>query len=364
MSTPKVNIGGSQVKGAMSNTQAASILLQNYTQTVLGTPDIILPASVGTDSKSNVVADLPIHQALARKNANYYLDTVNVTLVQGIADIVGFSNLWNAEYDRLLALAKDINTGDNKETFKSGIANLISQTKQKETNTVTALSSLNDFLPKIETDSRNFTTDAQHVTVALGGEHGAIEQLNKQIAADNKAINKDMAIIAGGATADVVGGLMIAVGVLAEIETAGASTALVVGGLAVVAGGTTAMIIAGKSLSKTKSDLAAASRQLAIDKLCYTSTKMSSHTIENLQNAVGQGVTAVTGLQKGWQSLQSDFNEVVSQLETSNPDLGSWLVNTLEAANADWQDALTLAKSLQQYGTLPTKKSNETSVVA
>ena len=79
---------------------------------------------------------------------------------------------------------------------------------------------------------------------------------------------------------------------------------------------------------------------------------------------MGQLDTAVTGLQKGSQSLQSDFNEVVSQLETSSPDLGSWLVNTLEAANTDWQDALTLAKSLQQYGTLPTKKSNETSAVA
>ena len=45
-----------------------------------------------------------------------------------------------------------------------------------------------------------------------------------------------MAIIASGATADVIGGVMIAVGVLGEIETAGASTALVVTGLAVVGG--------------------------------------------------------------------------------------------------------------------------------
>ncbi len=364
MSTPNANIGGSQVKGAMSATQTASILLQNYTQTVLGTPDINLPAAVGVDSKSNVVTDLPKHQALARTNANYYLDHVNVTLVQGIADVVGFSNLWNAEYARLLELAKAIDTGNNKTIFKQGIANLINQTKSKAKNTNTALSALNDFLPKIETDNRNFTTDSQNVAVALGGEHGAIEQLEKQIKADNDAINKDIAIIAGGATADVVGGLMIAVGVLAEIETAGASTALVVGGIAVVAAGTTAMVIAGKSLSKTKDDLANASRQLAIDKLCYTSTKMSSHTIANLQNAVSQGVRAVIGLQKGWQSLQSDFNEVVSQLDSSDPNLGSWLVSTLEAANTDWKDTLTLAKSLQQYGTLPAKKTKPQAVVA
>lgn len=364
MSKPNVNIGGSQVKKGMSATQSAAILLQNYTQTVLGTPDIKLPAQVDVDSKSKVVEDLPKHQKRARDNANFYLDNVNVTIVQGVADIIGFSNLWNAEYNRLLALAKDIDSGDNKKTFQQGIANLINQTKEKEKNTYTALSALNDFLPKIEEDSRNFTADSQHVAIALGGEHGAIAQLKKQIKADNDAINKDIAIIAGGATVDVIGGLMIAVGVLAEIETAGASTALVVGGLAVVAGGTTAMVIAGKNLSKTKSDLANASRQLEVDKLCYSSTEMSSHTITNLQNAVSQGVTAVIGLQKGWQSLQSDFNEVISQLDASSPDLGSWLTSTLEAANTDWQDTLTLAKSLQQYGTLPVKKEKQTTAVA
>jgi hypothetical protein len=39
---------------------------------------------------------------------------------------------------------------------------------------------------------------------------------------------------AGGAVLDVVGGLMIVVGVLAEIETAGASTALIAGGIGVI----------------------------------------------------------------------------------------------------------------------------------
>ena len=344
----------------MSDTQAASIMLQTYTQTVLATPDIQLPAEVDKESDSTVVEDLPKHQALARTNANFYITDVNKTLVDTVAEVIGFANLWNAEYARLQDLASKIDEGNNKETFKQGVANLISKSQDAENNTQPALDALNNFLPKIETDQRNLTTDEQHVSVALDGQSGQIAQLKKQIDADNDAINKDLAIIAGGATADVVGGLMIAVGLLAEIETAGASTALVVGGLALVAGGTTAMGIAGKNLSDTKSDLSAATKQLKIDELVNLSTKQCSNTVVNLVSAISQGVNAVTSLQKGWSALQSDFNQVISQLDMANPDLGSWLSDILTAANTDWQDTLTLAKSLQQYGTLPAKTEDHT----
>lgn len=363
MTTPQVDVGGSQVKSAMSATQSASVLLQAYTQTVLGTPDIKLPESVNTESNSTVVQDLPKHQALARTNATTYLTSVNKTLIDRVADIIGFSNLWNAEYTTLVGLAKDIDSGDNKATFQSGIENLINQTNQKNADASAAIDALNKFLPLVEQDVRNLTGDESDVTVALGGENGAIAQLKKQIDADNAAIDKDMAIIAGGATAAVVGGLMIAVGVLAEIETAGASTALVVGGLAVVAGGSVAMGIAGKNLADTKSALADSTKELKIDELSYASTKQANVTVGKLVTAVQQASTAVENLQKGWTSLESDFTQVIEQLDTADPDLGSWLVNVLEAANTDWADTLHLAQSLQQYGTIPTQ-TNSTALAA
>ncbi len=357
MSLPKVNVGGQHVKAALTAAQAASVQLQAYTQTVLGTPDIQLPSAIDKLSKSTVVADLPKHQATARANATFYLDHVNPTLVQRSSDIIGFGNLWNAEYARLLSLANDIHSGSNKATFQQGIANLLTQVKAKQGDTVAAITSLNDFLPKITSDSRALKADDQHVTLALGGAKGEIAQLKKRINADNAAISKDIAIIAGGATADIVGGLMIVVGLLAEIETAGASTALVVGGLLVVGAGTTAMGIAGKNLSDTKADLATANHNLAVDQLCLTSTQQASKTLGNMEGAVNQGISAVTGLQKGWATLQSDFTQVTSQLGSADPSLGSWLVSTLQAANTDWADTLKLARNLQQFGTLPVKKA-------
>lgn len=353
-----VNIGSSDVQTGMSNSMSASIMLQTYTNTVLQTPDIKLPSQVDTDSKSTVVEDLPAHQALARTNATYYLNTLNPLIVNTIADVIGFGNLWSAEYSLLYSLAENIGQGDNANTFTQGMNNLINKTQKAEASTQPVIDALNAFLPLIQTDERNFNQDATNVNNALGGEQGEIAQLQKEIAAYNTAMNKDLAIIGAGATADVVGGLMIVVGILGEIETAGVSTALIVGGLAVVAGGTTAMGVAGADYTKTKKAYADATAELAQDQQVMTSTQQAAATISTLVNAVAQGISAVESLQKGWNSLQADFNQVVQALEQADdPNLGAWLTSLLSAANADWTTTLELAKSIQQYGTLPVQKS-------
>jgi hypothetical protein len=357
--TPDVNIGSSDVQAGMSNSMTASIMLQTYTNTVLQTPDIKLPSQVDTDSNSTVVEDLPAHQALARTNATYYINTINPLIVNTVADVIGFGNLWSAEYNQLYSLAENINEGNNAETFTQGMNNLINKTEKAEASTQPVIDALNAFLPLIQTDERNFTQDATNVNNALGGEEGEIAQLQKEIDAYNDAMSKDLAIIGAGATADVVGGLMIVVGVLGEIETAGVSTALIVGGVAVIAGGTTAMGVAGADYTKTKNAYAQATAQLAQDQQIMTATQQAATNISILEDAVSQGITAVENLQKGWNSLQADFNQVVEALEQADdPDMGTWLTSLLSAANADWEATLQLAKSIQQYGTLPVQKSD------
>lgn len=356
--TADTNIGSSDVESGMSDSMSAAVQLQTYTNTVLQTPDIILPAVVDTDSKSTVVEDLPVHQALARTNATYYLTTLNPMIVNTVADIIGFGNLWNAEYSLLYSLAENISVGNNAQTFTDGMNNLINKTTQAENSTVPVINALNAFLPLIQTDERNLTGDATNVGSALGGEQGEIANLQKEITAYNSAMSKDMAIIAAGATADVIGGLMIVVGVLAEIETAGVSTALVLGGLAVVAGGTTAMGVAGSDYTNTKNAYNAAVAELAQDQQVLASTQQAAATITSLTTAISQGIAAVESLQKGWNSLNADFGQVVSALETADdPSLGPWLTSLLTAANSDWNDTLALAKSIQQYGTLPVQTS-------
>ncbi len=356
MSNSTANIGGAQVKVAMSATLNASVLLQLYTQTILGTPDIKLPAQVDKDSNSKVVENLPKHQATARANANDFLKNVNPLLFAESADIVGFANLWNSEFGSLLALAKNIDQGTNRTQFQQGIENLIAQVSIKQAGTSPVLTGLNGFLHKVLADDKNFATDAKDVATAMGGESGEIAKLEAELASHDAAVAAAVGIIAAGATTDIVGGIMVAVGVFATIETEGASLALVIGGLALLSAGTAAMIGAGVELGVLGTQIAAESAKLKEDQLIYAGVQQASYTVGSLKTATSQGVTAATSLQKAWQSLKSDLEQVILQLELAQPDLGSWLENVLTSANADWAGALALAKSLQQYGSLPVTK--------
>uniref|UniRef100_A0A6U1SKE9 Uncharacterized protein n=1 Tax=Cyclophora tenuis TaxID=216820 RepID=A0A6U1SKE9_CYCTE len=75
------------------------------------------------------------------------------------------------------------------------------------------------------------TTDFKNINATYAGDHGQLQQMQDQLNSAKKAISTDTEIIALGATGAIVSGLMIAVGVLAELGTAGASTTLVVAGI-------------------------------------------------------------------------------------------------------------------------------------
>ncbi|HEY9729557.1 MAG TPA: HBL/NHE enterotoxin family protein [Chroococcales cyanobacterium] len=353
-------VSSAAVKSGMSDTMKASTLMQLYANTINQTPDINLPSEVDTDSNSSVSKDLPNHQAKARANATGYLNTINPLMVKTLSDIIGFSNQWTAFFDRLMTLAQSINEGNNKEIFQQGVLALQNVIQKKGDSTVPVINALNDFLAKIQEDQRNFNRDHDLVTAALGGESGEIATLKANIDSLYKAIGKDNAMIAGGATGEVVGIVMISVGVLAEIETAGASTALIVGGLAVM-GGSSAMIgIAAKDLAGKQNQLKADTAKLTNLEQLYTCVNTSNNTIQSMVDAISGAIAAVESLQKGWNSLHDGFGEINSALGLATPDLGDWLVDQLNTANKDWQDTRTLALHLQDNGTIPIQKTDMT----
>lgn len=352
------DLGSSGVQDGMSQSQGAAVLLQTYTNTVLQTPIIHLDPSIDKLSNSTVVEDLPVHQQTAQTHALDYLNNINPLIVANVAEVIGFGNLWNAEYQQLLTLAQSITVGNNAQTFTEGLQNLINKTNQASQAIPPVLAALNAFLPLVQSDASNLNGDLSNVSTALAGEGGQIDQLENEISAYNEAMSKDLAIIAGGAVTDVVGALAIAVGVLGEFETGGVSTALIVAGLAAIAGGTAAMGVAGHDYAEKNAAYGSLVSQLNQDQQVYTLTSQAAQTIKTLVSAVSSGITAVETLQTQWNSLSSDFTQVIEALDVLSPDLGAWLVNMLEAANLDWQDTLALARSIQQYGTLPVTKTS------
>jgi len=172
-------------------------------------------------------------------------------------------------------------------------------------------------------------------------------------------MNKDNAMIAGGAVMTVVGVLMITVGVLGEFETGGASTALVLGGLAVMGGGIAMDVVAGMDLSKKMDEYKDATTELTKDQQISSCLIQASQTVQSLVDSINNAMGAITNLQSGWSSLKGDLDQVIGALNDAESDEGtSWVIDDLNAAKADWEDAKTLAVQLQANGTLQVKHTN------
>lgn len=350
------------IKTSSSSVVAANSLIQLYINTVCGTPDIDLSSVNFADADKHIIVDLPKHQQLARANAFSFIDgpnSVNSLMVGTLSDIIGFSNQFESRYQRLIALANDFNTGNNKQIFEEGLQGLINSITQKEANCGVVITKLGDFLKLIQTDSQNLTADENIIKATLDGENGAITQLQNRISSINEAMNKDNAMIAGGAVMTVVGVLMITVGVLGEFETGGASTALVLGGLAVMGGGIAMDVVAGMDLSKKMDEYKDATTELTKDQQISSCLIQASQTVQSLVDSINNAMGAITNLQSGWSSLKGDLDQVIDALNDAESDEGtSWVIDDLNAAKADWEDAKTLAVQLQANGTLQVKHTN------
>jgi len=352
------------IKSSAATVIGANAVIQTYINTIMGTPNIDLSSITFSAANAHVIADLPAHQTVARTNAETYFSgstSVNAQIVSTLSDIIGFANMFDSRYQRLLALAgPDGNpTGTNLTTFNEGLQGLINTITAKEGNCGTIITALTNFTTLIQGDERNFQSDEAIIKATLDGENGAITQLQNSISSINTAINKDNAMIAGGAAMEIGGILMIVVGVAGEIETAGVSTALVVGGLAVVGGGIAMQVLAGKDLSSKISQLQTDTTQLTTDLQISSCLINASQNVTSIITSIENAVTALNSLQSGWSSLKGDFQQIIDALNDGQGDVGTgWLLTDLASAKADWDDTLTLAISLQSNGTLTVQNSN------
>lgn len=340
-------IGSNTLKASAQASTSAALVVQNYAATVLTQPDLSLP---------DVLPNLPAHQQAARTHATNWRDTVQPQMIKTNTDIVDFANSFDSYYNPLMQLAVKIQQnpkdGPSIATFASGVAQLQALVAAKQTSTTTVVNSLGSFQTDLAADARAFGADFNTAEATLAGKDGQIAALGNQIDAIHTAMDKDLAMIAGGSVAAVVGGLMIAVGVLAEIETAGASTALVLGGLAVLGTGAGVAIAGGVDFAKQSSALGTAITTKTNLQQQYAATKQVNNIVQSLSTQAAAAVTAVGSLMTGWQTLGQEFVEFQGALSSATPNLGFFLIAQLNTAKADWDDVAAQARKLLDYGNI------------
>lgn len=361
--TPPASIGGSAIGDGLNSSQSAASIMQMYTTTVLQTPIMALPSNVDQLSKSNVSTQLPADQKTAQAHATYYLNTLNPQMVAFLATTIGYANQWNAQYKLLLQLANTITEGNNLQSFVQGVELLISKCQKGESQANGTANALTNFATNdLDADVQAFTVDWGNVNTAYNDDSQEIQQLQKLIDADNKAMNTAVWATAASGVLVVAGGVAILVGVFGEIESAGTSTALIVGGFALMGGAAVVGAVEFTSWVTANKNLIAATNQLNQDQAVLAATQQALINISSLKDACSQASTAALGLAGSWNSLAGDLQQTIDALQDAE-DLGdapTWLPSLLETANSDWQTVLTLATDLQANGTLPVQTQTQT----
>jgi non-hemolytic enterotoxin B/C len=351
------------VMNAGQDTGSSIIQLNVLAKTVVDQPQLPVINVPG-------LGDVNTHLMTAQGHANDWLNTYSGQVWNRLQGIISFGEVFNNLYTPLYRAAQNMASEsqfqpNEIQTLVQALQAIQSLVRAQSTQTQQTLSVVTGYRTVVSADHSVFLTDYNTANTALGGDTGDIAELQKKIDAEQSALNKDLAMIAGGSTMMVVGVLMIAVGALAEIETAGVSTALVVGGVAVVAGGAAMTGIAGKDYDSTLKNLRADKAALANDQAELTLLNGLKGQLDSLNTTLSSAEAALSNLVTAWQQLDNAIAAVVTDLQnpqdylatlqqsdpSATPMTVSIIVSAeLTTANQDWASAVALAQAYLTKG--------------
>ncbi|MGJ3265270.1 MAG: HBL/NHE enterotoxin family protein [Salinarimonas sp.] len=314
--------------------------------------------------------DINDQLATAQGHANAWLTDYSGQVWNRLQGLISFGETFENLYSSLYTYAE--NMADQNQFYPNQIDGLIASLQALQSLVRTQLDAsqqtyevISQYMTEVEADQSAFMTDYDTANTALGGDQGEIAQLQKKIAAEQAALNKDIAIIGLGAVAVVVGGLAVAVGALAEFETAGLSTVIVAGGILLIVGGVGSAGYGGYSYDQTANQLKADQEQLANDQAEVSMINGMLAQITNITTTLGNTVGALQNLVTAWQQIDNGISQTIADLQAPEQYLESLqqddpsatpqtvsiiLCAELETAQQDWESTIAIAESLMTAG--------------
>lgn len=346
-----------EMKTSSNELYSDSLNVQNYVTTVQQQAIINLPLQ-------NTTLSIPDIQNTSKQHATEWTGTYFPKIAQSQADISDVCNNFSAFYTPLLAYANAIadptqqaNLNANLAGFKQGIGLLQNLVDGKGTNISAAINALTTFTGNVSNDNSSFQNVLQEANTEYNGATGEIATLQTQIDQSNQRLADDTRNIGLAAVGEVVGGLMIAVGVLAEIETAGVSTALIIAGISVTAGSAAGMGVAIKQLMDEEQTNQTLVATLATDQAEIAATKTIVSVFQNLVNMAGSAITSLNNMGTHWGNLSAYYTTLSNYCDTvagQDPaSLGAYLIGELNAMQQDFADLKTAAEYCVTNATLP-----------
>jgi hypothetical protein len=355
-SNPTTNLGDTTAKAATSG-----VIVQSYCTLVAQQPAIVIPASVA--------AKLPPvnnYLTLAQTNASDYLTNIQPKILLVVTDVAGYSAQFSQFSTLITGKVNDWKGGS--PTARQDALDLLQalqQALQAKLDNVNGVKfSLAGFQTKLNVDVSNFNTASSRADTVIGGDQGAIADLEGQISDMDKRIAGAATGIALSGLTIIGGALMIAAGSIASFITAGTSTPLVVAGVAIVvvgAAGLAASSIVLSQLIGAKAGLIEQKVQLDADLKFLTNFKS---TMGTLGTAASEAATQINNMSNAWGLLSGNLGNIVGSIQQSRDysQLPVVVQAYLNTAGAQWSQVQANTQIIQQQMTgvqLPKLPNNQ-----
>ena len=317
-----------------------------------------------------ILSDLNAHLTLAQGHATTWKNTTSVQLLKEIQSLIYVGGLFQGCYDEIQPLLLQMgNTTTFDPTITSQIVNVLAPLQLRTAKEATAANArygdIKTFHGQVMADSQTFATDYDKAIQAIGSQSELRKQLIAELDQLNTRIGHDDMTWGFGAAGMVVGGLVVACGVLLEIPTAGASTIIVASGAAIIAAGGAATaygvadrIIALGKKRDTVAEIAQDDAEVGLIEAAKGHLGELSTKIDTLNDSVQQVLTAWQDLNSGLQLVLSGVQrpeDRLAQLQKTQPtarpcDVAAEIAGELEAADDEWEKALPILNGLLDKG--------------
>jgi archaellum component FlaC len=255
-----------------------------------------------------------------------------------------FTNFYNLIDDRL----NDWKGGDKsaKEDAMALLQQLQNALDDKKKSVIVVSKDLNNFITDINQDISNFHTASIKADTIIGGDQGSLASLDSAISKIDTTISVAIAGIAISGLVTVGGGLLVAVGSIANFVTAGTSTPVIVAGVALVVvgvAGVTASSIVLKNTLEAKSKLLQQKAELNANLIFLKNFKS---TIGTLETSASLASSQLGSMSNAWVTLGNNMGNVIQALDNARTysELTITVQAYLNTANTQW---MTVQKNVQ-----------------
>jgi hypothetical protein len=307
------------------------LAVQTYANSVLSQPQV----DFSTDPQlSSYQTQINNGLTTAQGHANYYLNTLQPSLIQNLANIQNY-------YILNQVLPTTLPVGSTNAQWVAELTAVQTQSSTYKTAAQSIVSNIQAFHSEISTDAQSFNTTVTELNTVVGGDNGVLSSINGELSSLQKQIDGAIAGIVISALTIVGGVFVICVGAVADFVTAGTSTGAVIGGVGIVAAGVAGeagSITALVSLNNQKASLLREETQLT-DEVKLATAVGNGYT--SLVNQVNNALTAASSMANAWESLVSDIGSLISDLNSGITSADAVRQLFLAAANGEIQNVLT-----------------------